>query len=89
MHVHTCLHVCASYTCAHECVQAMHVHTCVFVCEGVCVSYACAHVCADACQGQKRTSDPLEVEPQVVVSCLAWVLGTELDSSRRASALNC
>lgn len=54
----------------------------VFVC-------ACAHVCADACQGQKRTSDPLEVEPQVVVSCLAWVLGTELDSSRRASALNC
>ena len=38
---------------------------------------------ADACGGQKRTSDPLELELQVAVSHLTWVLGTKLRSSRR------
>lgn len=35
-------------------------------------------------QGRKRTSDPLELESQVVVSYLIWMLGSELKSSERA-----
>ena len=30
----------------------------------------------EACRGQKKASDPLELELQAVLSCLAWVLGT-------------
>lgn len=41
-----------------------------------------------ACGGQKRvSSDSLEQELQVIVSCLVWVLGTEFRSSRRAVML--
>lgn len=32
---------------------------------------------------QKRVSDPLDMELQVIMSCLMWALGTELGSSRR------
>ena len=49
---------------------------CVFVCGYV-------HVSADALRGQRHWI-PLEVELQVVVSCLSLVLGTELWSSVRA-----
>lgn len=35
-------------------------------------------------QGQKRVSDPLDLG--VVVSCPAWVLGTELHSPGRAAS---
>lgn len=35
--------------------------------------------------GQKRPSDPLELELQVAVSHLVWVLGTKLGSSVRAA----
>lgn len=36
-------------------------------------------------QGQKRTSDSVELgSPQVVVSYLVWMLGSELRSSERA-----
>ena len=31
----------------------------------------------EAFRGQKRESDPLEVELQAVISCLTWVLGTK------------
>lgn len=30
--------------------------------------------------GQKRVLDPLELESQVAVSCLGWLLGIELKS---------
>lgn len=40
-------------------------------------------MCVDV-QGQKRVSDLLEPELQVVVHYLIWVLGTKLRSSRRA-----
>lgn len=41
-------------------------------------------------EGEKRVLDPLEMEQQVVVSHLTWVLGTKLKPSpRQASALNC
>lgn len=41
-------------------------------------------------KSQKRTSDPLELESQVIVNHLTWVLGTELMSSLKdACALNC
>lgn len=44
----------------------------------------CAH------RSQMRASDPLELELEVVVSPLMWVLGTELGSSARtACILNC
>lgn len=35
-------------------------------------------------KGAARTSDPLQLEWHVVVSCLLWVLGTELESFIRA-----
>ena len=53
-----------------------YVSLCVFVCGYV-------HVSADALRGQRHWI-PLEVELQVVVSCLSLVLGTELWSSVRA-----
>lgn len=38
---------------------------------------------------QKRVSDPLDMELQVIMSCLMWALGTELGSSIKAeSAFN-
>lgn len=39
------------------------------------------HVCAHANKGQKRSSDPLELELQTYVSFLTRVLGTKLGSS--------
>lgn len=59
--------------------------------------YVCLCVCVyvqgskGACRGQKRALDPLELELQVTVGCLMWVLGTELCFfffARAASALN-
>jgi hypothetical protein len=35
--------------------------------------------------GQKRVLDPLQLELQPVVSCLMWVLRTELRSFARAT----
>lgn len=37
----------------------------------------CAHAC-NALGGQQGASDPLALELKVVVSCHAWMLGTEL-----------
>ena len=53
-------------------------------------AYVCGHVSAEVNEGQKRVSGALDLESQVVVSCLMWVLGTEPRSSsaRAASALN-
>lgn len=45
-------------------------------------NYVCAPECACL---QKRASDPRELELQTVASHLMWVLGTELDASRRAA----
>lgn len=54
---------------------------CVCVC-----SCVCAHLCGD----QKMALYVLELELQVVMSCLTWVLGTDLRSTvRAASALKC
>jgi hypothetical protein len=41
-------------------------------------------VCADAFGGQRRISYSLQLEFQVVVSWLIWVLGTELRSFAKA-----
>lgn len=54
----------------------MHMHVPV----GVYMHYV--HV--EAYRGQRRVSDPLELELQVVVSCLRWMLGTEPMCSARA-----
>lgn len=43
------------------------------------------HMCVDASGDQKRVSDFLGLELQVIVSHLAWVLGTELESSGRTT----
>ena len=37
----------------------------------------------DDLKGQRRAQDPLELELHAVVSCLTWVLGTELGSSAK------
>ena len=49
-----------------------------------------AHVSTGTCRGQKWVSDtPPEMELQVVVTCLQWVLGMKLGSSaRRVNTLN-
>lgn len=39
-----------------------------------------AFVSADAHDVQKRASDPLDLELQVLLSCHSWMLGTELIS---------
>lgn len=56
---------------------------------GPCVR-VCPCVCACACPMEvRRGLDRLELKLQVVVSCLMWVLDTELRSPARvASALN-
>ena len=50
--------------------------------------YMC-HVHLGACQGQKMELEPWELELQVLVSCLIWVLGTEFSFyGRTASTVN-
>jgi hypothetical protein len=64
--------------------------TCVSVCLSACLP-ACLWVCAYECKYLQKPEalDHLEWEPQEVVSCLTWVLGTELRASGRApSVLN-
>lgn len=33
-----------------------------------------------ACRGQRRASDPLELEVEVALCCLKWVVGAKLGS---------
>lgn len=55
----------------------------------VCV-WLCTHVRAGTHRDQKTGSDLLELELQAIVTCLTWVLGTEVRSSPRAvRAPNC
>lgn len=48
-----------------------------------CMYFCGSHVCS-ASRGLKRTSDLLDLELQMVLSC-TWVLGTQLGSSARAA----
>lgn len=52
----------------------------VYLCECACVhvNMSECQVCAEACGGQRRPSDSLELEAQGVMRSLAWVLGTQL-----------
>lgn len=51
--------------------------------------FACMYVCMPGTQGSpKKELESLEVESQMVVSCL-WVLEMKPRSSGRESALNC
>lgn len=53
----------------------------VIFCASVCV-YVFVNVChIRACGSQKRVSNPVELEVQVVMRCLVWMLRTELESS--------
>lgn len=47
------------------------------------------HVWTRTCRVQKRASDPVELELQVVMSYLIWVLGMELWCSARAISQCC
>ena len=53
----------------------------VYVCVRVC------HVCSGTCGGQKRALGLLVLVLQEVVSCLLWVLGTELGSLEEQQVL--
>lgn len=53
---------------------------CVSVCRYV-------HMSAGVHRDQERALDPLKLELQVSYDHLTWVLGTELGSSERTSAL--
>ena len=62
----------------------IYAHTCFIM--FMCVLSA-NHMCAGALRSQKKILDtppPQELQLQAVASCLAWVLGTELRSFRRA-----
>lgn len=41
----------------------------------------CVPICTGAHTGQKRASEPIQLELQVVVRLSKWVLGTELQYS--------
>lgn len=45
-----------------------------------------AHIGTSACKGQKRISGHVELELQLVVSLLTWVLSTKLQSPERAAS---
>lgn len=51
------------------------------VCQSVCRVHAGTH------SGQKRASDLLKLELQAFVSCLAWMLGTEIGFSETAAGI--
>lgn len=47
-------------------------------------------MCAGTYGGQKKALDPPDLELHTIISCLTWVLGTELRScGEAADALNC
>lgn len=55
----------------------------VYVCGGLCVGiFMCS-----AQGGQQRELETLELELYEVVSCLTWILGTELRSSCKSSVI--
>lgn len=60
----------------------------LFVCTCVCLCSLCDVCVGGTFSDQKKVLDPLELELQVIVSCLTWALGTKLGpSGRTASAL--
>lgn len=56
----------------------------VFFLHGCLCPYPCS-----AHWGQKRVLEPLELQLQIVVRCLGWVLGADHESSSAVCALNC
>ena len=65
----------------------------LFDCICVCIMYVCMYVCMSSCvyadplDEQKRALESLELQLNVVVSCLEWVLGTKLRSSEEPQVL--
>lgn len=57
-------------TIQHYAVVELHVSVCGFV-----------FICSCTYGGQKRVSNPLELELQAAVACVTWVLRTEHESS--------
>lgn len=50
---------------------------------------SCVHVCVQACDIHMRASGALELEVQMIVNCLMWLLETKLGSpGRGVCALN-
>lgn len=47
--------------------------------------YMYMHICEGASGGRKRVLNPLALEFQEVVSCMAWILGTTPGCSERAA----
>lgn len=61
----------------------------LFLCMCTCIRLHSSMPMCDvvACGRQKRVSDALEAELQVVVNCLTWMLGTILGSFASTSVL--
>lgn len=59
----------------------------VYVCARVRVLASMHHMCAGAGRGQKRVTDPLEMELQIIMGCLTWGLGNR-SPARAIHALN-
>lgn len=57
---------------------------CVFICGSVRGLHVSTHVCAWVGEGSHQCQIFLELELQWTVSCLTWVLRTEVGSSLRA-----
>lgn len=54
----------------------------------VCICVSLHHMCVGVWKDQKRTSNSLEQEFQVLVSHLTWVMGIELCSLNSSKCLN-
>lgn len=64
----------------------LKIHFIVTMC--MCVFCVYFYAYAASCRGQEKLSDLLELESQAIMSHLIWVLRTELQSARVASAIN-
>lgn len=45
----------------------------------------CVYMCVDTNKGWEQESDSMELELEMAMSCLTWVLGTKLESSEVAA----
>lgn len=67
IYVYVCMSLCV-YVCTSLCI-------CVYLCVCVCISVCVGHTHSGACKGQKRSSNLMVLDLQVVVNCCpTWVL---------------
>lgn len=66
-----------------------NIYTCFYLCVYICVHVSICYSFTDVYRGQKKVQNALELEFQVVVSHLIWVLGIKLCSSPTPNRVSC